>query len=720
VDNTVNPLAYGINTGVTEPKIFGFPTMSFTGFSATFGGGQTKIIGPDGSLQILDHYTIVHGNHTFKFGGEFIDNKATSYPNSTGKGSFKFTTIENFLTGTVANTGSSIFAGNPLRNLTNYEYAFFGQDDWRVSRRVTLNLGLRWEYSSPISEDNDLLGNFSPTIGLEQVGKQIGTPYHGDFKDFEPRLGVAWDINGNGKTVLRAGASLMYSLLPMQTFISDEQALGIGNNPTGATIVTQGACAAGCPGPGNIAVVNVSVAGSVLTPRWQAQTPGCVSGGTTACGAIFPPSVFNIECGDGLGTDPSPCLTAAVDPNLRNGKIVTWTLGVQRAVTNDLTFDVGYVGTHGADLAGYVDINQAAYGSGFAGLPSICSSNPLGNPSCGNPSSVNTSLEQQSRPYYRSFPYLSYIDELENADHSNYDALQVTATQRVWHSWNFLAGYTFSHSLDDVSTSTFIFLPADSDQQKQMYGNGDFDIRHQFTFSTTYVLPSKKTPGQLLEGWQVNSIVTLRTGLPWTAYDSTNDFPGNGEVSNDGGVAYGEFWNFSGNRADFGHLQPTPFPCWRGSSSAALPASSCTLPTEPTQCINAASAISPATLAALNAVGCYVVNNSVMIPPALGSDGNATRGIFRGPNYRNLDLSITKNWKFRERLTAQFRAEAFNVLNHPAFFDIYASGKRGSDNTNVTSGAQFGCTCYTPNQTGDQVLGSGGPRAIQFGMKLIF
>lgn len=719
VDHTVNPLNYGINTGVTDPRIYGFPTVTITGFAVVLGGGQQKIVGPDGSLQLLDHFTIVRGNHTFKFGGEFIDNKATSYQNATGKGSIKFGSLETFLTGSVSSTGSSIFAGNPTRNLTNLEYAFFGQDDWRVSRRTTLNLGLRWEYSSPLSEANNQLGNFSPTLGLEQVGKQISSPYNGDFKDFEPRVGVAWDISGNGKTVLRVGASLMYSLLPMQTFIANEQALGIGNNPTGATIVTQGACAAGCPGSGSISVVSVPVPGPVLTTSWQNQTAACVTGGTTACGPVFPASVFNIQCGDGIGKDPSPCLTAAVDPNLTNGYIATWTLGIQRAVTNDLTLDVGYIGTHGGNLAGYFDINQAKLGSGFAGLPSVCSSNALSNAACGDPSTVNTTLEQQSRPYFTKFPYLSYIDELENADRSNYDSLQVTATQRAWHRWNFLAGYTFSHALDDVSTSTFIFTPVNSNQQQQMYGNSDFDIQHSFTFSTTYLLPGKKSPGQLLEGWQVNSVLTLRTALPWTAQDTSNDFSGNGEVSNDGNVAYGQFWNFSGNRSDFSNLQPTQFPCWRGSSKVALP-SSCTLATEPQQCINAASAISANTLAALNQVGCYVVGNSVMIPPALGTDGNATRGIFRGTNYRNLDMSINKNWKLKERFSAQFRAEFFNILNHPNFFNIYSSGKKGSDNTNVPDKANFGCACFTPDQTGDLVVGAGGARAIQLGLKLTF
>ncbi len=335
-----------------------------------------------------------------------------------------------------------------------------------------------------------------------------------------------------------------------------------------------------------------------------------------------------------MGADPQPCLTAAVDPNLRNGYIATWTFGIQRAITNNLTLDVSYVGTHGGDLAGYFDINQAAMGSGFTAAQICCL------PGSGNPGVASAEAEQESRPFFKQFPYLSYIDELENGDRSNYNALQVTATQRAWHRWTFLAGFNWSHALDDVSTSTFIIHSSRQQQPNQMYGNSDFDIRDSFTFSTTYELPGRKSFGQLLEGWQVNSLVTLKTSLPWTAFDSTYDFPGNGEINNDGGVEYGQFWNFSGNRADFDqpNNHQASFPCWRSTvaflrrgvnSSAPSASASCTLTTEPAQCVSAASAMGAATLAALRMqIGCYIVGNSVLFPAGLGTEGDATRGIF--------------------------------------------------------------------------------------------
>ena len=125
----------------------------------------------------------------------------------------------------------------------------------------------------------------------------------------------------------------------------------------------------------------------------------------------------------------------------------------------------------------------------------------------------------------------------------------------------------------------------------------------------------------------------------------------------------------------------------------------------------------------LDAFGCYFQGNSVLIPPALGTWGTAGRNIWRDSGIRNWDLSVTKAWKFQERLTAQFRAEFFNVLNHPNFanpygasngFGIGAEGDPSSTNN-------FGCGCATPDQAaGNPVLGSGGNRAIQLGLKLLF
>ena len=540
VDENVNPLSYGINTGATDPRTFGFPSIKIQGFSS-FGGAQHKVVGPDGSTQLLDHFSIVHGAHTFKFGGEFIDNTVTSYQNNGGKGTFSFqgvkntsTALEQFLTGTIKNSGNSILVGDPTRHLGNQQYALFAQDDWRATRRVNVNLGLRWEYNSVLSETHNLIGNFSPTAGLVQVGQQINSPLNGDFRNFSPRLGVAWDVRGNGRTVVRAGTSLMYSYLPIISYAALAQTLGLTLVPTGATIV-DATCPAptGCAGSGSIGVVRASVSGNTLSNGvagvggWKNQNAACVSGGTTACGTIFPTSTLKLQCGDAIGTDPSPCTTLAMDPNFRTSQIDTWTLGIQRAITNSLSLDVSYVGTHGARLEALTDINRAALGSGFAANQLTCTNTTVVT-NCGDPSATSVGAENASRPFTVNgkFPYLADINWQASIASSNYNALQVSLNQRVWHGLNFLAGYTYGHGLDDASTNSFSTVPADGVNPGLMYASSDFDIRNRFTFTATYAIPGKKSPAQILEGWQISSVVTLQSGMPWSGKDLSNDFSG--------------------------------------------------------------------------------------------------------------------------------------------------------------------------------------------------
>jgi hypothetical protein len=125
----------------------------------------------------------------------------------------------------------------------------------------------------------------------------------------------------------------------------------------------------------------------------------------------------------------------------------------------------------------------------------------------------------------------------------------------------------------------------------------------------------------------------------------------------------------------------------------------------------------------MNSVGCYINRNSVMFPPALGSFGNSGRGLFRDSGYRDWDLSVNKNWKIKERLTAQFRAELFNVLNHPTFGNPAGVLGSGPGYNNAAGGAavNFGCGCATADQVApNPVVGSGANRAMQLGVKLIF
>jgi Carboxypeptidase regulatory-like domain len=736
VDSTVNPLSYGINTGVTDKRFFGFPFIRITPFTFRLGGNWPKHPGPTGSLDTLESVSILRGKHTFKFGGEIVENTADVFVTANGKGSIRFnsskgatprTALENFLLGVPRSSGalSAILVGDPERHLSNQGYAAFMQDDWHVFPRVTVNLGMRYEVQTVLKDRDNKLGNFDPTLGLVQVGKGETSAFHGDHNNFSPRVGFAWDVRGNGKTVVRGGGSIMYEQLPYSVFIAVGNSLGLNQVPTGASLVVNGAVQ---PGAGNMGVLSVNIPGNGgLTAGWQAQTTACVSGGTTACGSVFPAPLFTLQCGDGstpVGQSfPAlPCNTEAVDPNLRLPYVSTWSLGIQRAITNDLSIDISYVGNHGTKFLGFTDINQPPLGTGWGdplagtgtgatatGSPAyVCLNNFSKGPytNC----SPSGSAEQTARPYNSKFPYLAQIDRLSNIDKSNYNGLHVTLTQRPTHGLSFLVGYTYSHALDNASANFGSnFLPVDSSRPTSMYGNSDFDVRHRLTVSTTYALPGRKSPGQLLQGWQLNSVVTVQTGAPWTAQDLSNDFSGTGQVSELD--TYGQFWDFIGNKSDF-KSGPSSVPFFPGTSNAACFAQAKALD---------GGAGTGLAQAALTNFGCYAKGNSILLPPAFGTLGNSGRGSFRGAGFKNWDVSVVKDEKFKERLTAQFRAEFFNVLNHPNFYNPTGPAGAGHNDPSQGLAGSFGCGCNTPDQASpNPVLGTGASRSIQLGLKLIW
>jgi hypothetical protein len=752
-DSTVDPMAYGINTGVTDPRKFGFPLVQINQLNgATFklGGNWPKYNGPDGSLQILEHISILRGKHAIKFGGEFIRDTSNPFVTMNAKGLIRFHDVESFLTGNVFG-GSLIQAGDPQRYLHDYSYAGFVQDDWRITPKLMLNLGVRYELTTVLQDRNNQLGNFDPNspTGFVQVGiGGLKSPYNGDHNNFSPRVGFAWDIRGDGKTVVRGGGSIMYEQIPLITLTAVGNQLGLNQIPTGATEIFCSAnpCVDGSTqimraGPGNMGALNVGGSANALTCGWQNNNVvgACQSFGnsSTAPASVFPQSIFQLQCGDGQTftpagainpvTDPVPCNIEALDRNMRTPYISTWTLTIQRAITNNLSLEVAYVGNHGTKLLGFADINQPPLGSSYPGFGSadplvneVLSCNTAGNPG-GFACSPGDSLgpAQTLRPMFNKFPYIGEVDRLSNQDKSNYNGLQVTLTQRPSHGLSFLAGYTYSHAFDTGSNNfNDIQLPPDSSHPVAgIYGNSLFDIRHRFTLSTTYAIPGIKKLGQLLQGWEINSVLTLQTASPWGMQDFSDDFSGNNQVNELN--TYGQPWNFVGNPADFIAGKNAPIPCW--SSSGALPGP-CSIggATAPAACMTAASAFGIGAVSTLNSMGCYVSANgrSVLIPPALGTIGNAGRNIFPDLGFKDWDLSVVKETRFKERLTAQFRAEFFNVLNHPNFSDPNGPANAGF---NDPSAGNFGCGCNTPDQAApNPVLGTGGARSIQLGLKLIW
>ena len=518
--------------------------------------------------------------------------------------------------------------------------------------------------------------------GQASVGNTVFKP---DRKNFAPRVGFAWDVTGKGTTVVRGGAGVIYSTWAATFFV---QQAGL-QNYTGGSIaaVPTGACTtAVAPGTPCPATFGGNIALGIVTYQPAALNWNSPSGGS----GVFPAGV--ISC-----TAAAQCNIQAVDPNLKNPYITNWNLSVTRAFTNNLSLEVGYVGNHGSRLTGFRDLNAVIPGTTHR--PYDGSAGSLGN-----------------------FPYLKFINQFSNDSRSNYSSLQATLTQRVAHGLSFTSGYTYGHGLDNNSLSRFGELPQNSNNPAAEYASSDFDIRHRFTLTGTYALPGKKGFGQLLEGWKLNSIVTIASAQPWNVFDAKNNFTGTGD--NNGR------WDFFGNPADF-KSGSSSIPYCSGFNAANIndvSGVSCSqtsgisgvVTSLPASLGAACTAVAPFA-ATLAKGGCFVDGNSVMVPPLANTYGTMGRNIFRDNGFRNWDFSIFKTFTFKERFGAQFRVEVFNLLNHPTISNPNGASNGGNSGDKLSSPDAFGCGCGTPDVVaGSPIVSSGSSRVMQLGLKLTF
>jgi carboxypeptidase family protein len=762
IDVNAPSSTYGINTGVTNPLAGGLPSITISGF----GNGGTPVIGtafnrpqyftPNPYYDFQDSFSLLKGKHAFKFGGEFTHIEADAQVFNNGRGRFDFnggaqtiggapsTSLEDFFAGTLSD--GVLLTGTPLSKLSFKNFAAYIQDDWRVTPRIIVNMGLRYMYLTPMKDANKNLGNFDPTsaTGLVQQGQPgVDTIWKSDPYDFEPRLGLAWDVKGNGRTVVRLGIGLVHETWSLETFegqfgMQNDGSTAINAVPTAASIscgISTLIPSIKCPssGGGTNALGSATFAPSALC--WDpsvtsglARTPACTGGQST----VFPTATGGPKCGDGVGTAASPCDLMGVEPKLRLPYVVNYNLSVQRQLGSNFSVEVAYVGNHGYRLLNFADINQAPPGAGWC-LNTLTAAQVAD--SCGpnaTPGVFNSLAVQEARPYYTKFPYLGFINFITNKSHSNYNSAQVTLTKRMSQGLSFTGGYTYAHGLDNGSLNRFGLNPEDSTNLDGEYGSSDFDIRHRLTFTVTYNIPGKKGYGQMLEGWQINSIVNYATAQPWQTFDNSDNFSGTGEKA--------DRWNIFGNAADFpsgknsipycsgfgvsagGAVTTAGATCGfadpynAGSNSDPLSAAA----TASALAGCAAHATSAATLAT---AGCYVSTNgsSFIVPPALGTFGNMGRNILRDSGYHNLDMSIFKNFHFSERFGAQLRWEIFNVLNIPIAAN--PSGASSFVNTGNTPGpgAVFGASFLTPDfAAGNPLIGSGSQRVMQLGLKLTF
>jgi len=392
--NTQSQFGIDFGTGRT-----GLPEIDFNGLLDNLGATSFGI--PRGRLsqtyQILDDFTWTRGRHTWKFGGEYRRAAVDFSNDNFTRGNFSFDntppevvvpgaddvvhTLANYFLGT---EGGFALTGNTARSLATNGFSFFAKDDIRVNSKLTVNVGLRWEYFGPVSEAHNLLSNLLSPTGLLQM---VGTPglphaYNRDLNNFGPRLGFAWNVMP--RTVIRLAYGVYYDYIPMHLMQANfTNSAGIGANPIGPQAVV--------PLDYNQDAYNGTIPGPVFTP---------------VAGAPVQPDIF------------------VTDHDLRTPYVQSWNLNVQREVTPTFAVEAGYVGSKGTKLVRLYDLNQNGINPNYFTIDNL---------STGTSSTYHAgqfTLKLQNWRRFSGFSTYTYSKSLDGAsDGINYDFAFVALPQ---------------------------------------------------------------------------------------------------------------------------------------------------------------------------------------------------------------------------------------------------------------------------------------------------
>jgi hypothetical protein len=663
-----------------------------------------------------DIMTKIVRNHTMSFGAYFVAAQknqqssldvqgqlafANSSPNSTGN------PFADLLTGNIAGYGQN---ENNLYYYDRYKILEpFFQDDWRVTKKLTLNLGLRWSVFGRYQEkDNQEFGfstgaynpsaapaffPFDPTLqsptsqllnvgpgqsifnGLVQCGVSnptipgISPTTTGCMKNKwvnpGPRLGFAYDPFGDGKWAIRGGYGIFFE--HMNGNEANAESLQFSASP-------------------------LSINGGV----------GAVTGyqnvGGSSSGASY----------------PSPLSAISIPDQVQWPYMQQWNLGMEHELPGSVLLSVAYVGSKGTHLTREYDINQLQ-AVPAAQNPYIAANLPITSTDC-QPNAANFTLNAQGLPtsatisngavldqaaaqnlyvacsygasnYFRPYQGWGTITRLENTANSIYNSLQIAARRSVG-DLTFSASYTYSHSIDDSSDRGDALFVDPSDAARNR-ASSNFDVRHLFSVSYVYAIPLFKQPGMLhtlLGGWQASGITTASTGLPFTVVN---------------GTTYGDNAGVGSGVSAVGS-----YPDVQGS------------PNNPTQAEQQA-------VAASGTFGVLRYNPSAYTLPVGLTYGDSNRNTMRLPGLVNFDFGLFKRFAFKERYAIEFRWENFNVFNHVNLNQF--AGSQSAGGAGLTSA--MSCVGGANNNGGDPSCASSGflvlngahaPRIMQFGLRFQF
>lgn len=668
-----NMPALGLNTGVTNPSLYGAPNIAITGFDSV---GQTQPLGrKDYTGHITDSATWVKGAHQIRFGGEYRRNYMDLQYQNGVRGNFTFsgtasanTTLAPGQTaysssGTTATilpddvslignqtevlaladylagnfTAGSIITGNLRRDLYRTDLAFFISDQYKPTSNLTLNYGVRYEYTGALSSTGVLSVWRPGVVGTTANGLQlVGNPsrpstYNPGKLHFAPRVG--FNYNPYEKLVIRGNWGLYFDAPPFN---------GFGDSAPGFV----GATARGIQANPIYGVANVSLNG---VNQWKTGVPVFANATQAATVGLF-----------------------SIQPNLHMAYAQNFGLTTEYQLSKRSVFTLAYNGSLGTHLYIMQDANQAAPWSASSPGTTVAGANtgvfPTADNGCANPKNVaNTTCLQRRRPYYGTLPGVGAVVQVSSNAMSNYHSLQASLKANSFHGLTSQISWTYGHSLDNGSgfRSTG---PTDSTNLALDYGNATFDVRHTINGYAVYEIPGSHVLPILSKGWQVNAFATYFTSAPFSI--TVGDTTGIGMAK--------DRVNYSGGKYTTGSSSITFRPDSKGNPTTT------------------------------KIVQYWVpLAQTPFSAPAAGSHGNTARDQFRGPNFFTFDSSLVKNTRIHEGINLQLRAEMFNLFNHM---------NMGNPTTTYNS-ANFGQVTAGRYAT---AISSGAPFNVQFAGKITF
>ena len=417
----LDPTAFGITLPAGAPAGSGLPFIN-AGGALGFGGPTGEPQGRGDTTVVLnDAVSWLHGRHTVVFGGElrraYNDNIAFNV------GSLTYTSLTNFLNDAANAFTTQLGSGND--RILQPSYDFFVQDSVKWRPNFTINLGIRYTWNATPSEANGRFTNFDPTTGTLVSASE---PYQQSNKNFQPRIGFAWDPFKNGKTSVRASYAILTQAPTTNTVT------GLSGNPLFA----------------------LPISASSATNSITAENPGAAVAATS------------------LGP-------ASINPSFHNFYAQDWNLTVQRQLTSSLGVELAYVGLKATHLQVNQNINQPLVTNGFYGTVKPFPTLPL-------TSAILPAQCQAPHPLCA----LNNINQVNSNGNSNYNALWLTVNKHLSHGFQLLGSYTYSKSLDYNSLSTGeTYIIQNAYNLRGDYGPSEFDARHRVVFSGFYQLPFK-------------------------------------------------------------------------------------------------------------------------------------------------------------------------------------------------------------------------------------